>query len=79
MSEYYQGPNNSAKLKIVTITLSIIAALLVIWRISWRIWKRVIGLSDYLLILGLVRPYQQFLKHWTNNIGFEHVSCWIQP
>ncbi|UZP34857.1 hypothetical protein NXS19_002673 [Fusarium pseudograminearum] len=53
MAEYYQGPNNSAQLKAVTIILPIVATLLVIWRISWRAWKRVIVLSDYLLVLGL--------------------------
>lgn len=54
MAEFYQGPNNSAQLKAVTIILPIVATLLVIWRISWRAWKRVIVLSDYLLVLGLV-------------------------
>ncbi|KAG8357952.1 hypothetical protein FVEN_g4581 [Fusarium venenatum] len=53
MTEYYQGPNNSAQLKAVTIVLPIVATFLVIWRISWRVWKRVIVLSDYLLVLGL--------------------------
>ncbi|KAF4447084.1 hypothetical protein F53441_9383 [Fusarium austroafricanum] len=53
MSEYYQGPNNSAKLKVVTLTLLATAAILVIWRISWRISKRLIGPPDYLLMLGL--------------------------
>jgi hypothetical protein len=55
MTEYYQGPNNSAQLKAVTIILPIVAAFFVTWRISWRAWKRVIVLSDYLLVLGLVR------------------------
>lgn len=54
MSEYYQGPNNSAKLKAVTLTLLASATILVTWRISWRLWKKVIGLPDYLLIVGLV-------------------------
>ncbi|RGP62243.1 integral membrane protein [Fusarium sporotrichioides] len=53
MSEYYQGPNNSAKLKAVTLTLLASAVILVVWRISWRISKKVIGLPDYLLMLGL--------------------------
>ncbi|KAF5539469.1 feruloyl esterase b [Fusarium mexicanum] len=53
MSDYYQGPNNSAKLKAVTLTLLASATILVIWRISWRLSKRVIGLPDYLLMLGL--------------------------
>ncbi|WZH47223.1 uncharacterized protein QYS62_008367 [Fusarium acuminatum] len=53
MAEFYQGPNNSAQLKAVTIILPIVAAFLVTWRISWRARKRVIVLSDYLLVLGL--------------------------
>ncbi|KAI6753960.1 hypothetical protein HG530_013136 [Fusarium avenaceum] len=53
MAEYYQGPNNSAQIKAVTITLPIVASFLVAWRISWRARKRVIVLSDYLLVLGL--------------------------
>jgi hypothetical protein len=54
MPEYYQGPNNSAQIKAVTLTLPVVATLLVIWRISWRARKNVIVLSDYLLVLGLV-------------------------
>ncbi|KAF4946198.1 hypothetical protein FSARC_14249 [Fusarium sarcochroum] len=53
MSEYYQGPNNSAKLKVVTLVLLASATILVVWRISWRILRKIIGLPDYLLILGL--------------------------
>ncbi|CAG7559437.1 unnamed protein product [Fusarium equiseti] len=53
MPEYYQAPNNSVQLKAVTLVLPIVATLLVGWRISWRARKKVIVLSDYLLILGL--------------------------
>ncbi|KAM0550204.1 hypothetical protein ACHAPJ_009052 [Fusarium lateritium] len=53
MSEYYQGPNNSVKLKVVTLVLLASATILVVWRISWRILRKIIGLPDYLLILGL--------------------------
>ncbi|KAF5639082.1 integral membrane protein [Fusarium sp. NRRL 52700] len=63
MAEYYQGPNNSAKLKAVTLALLASAAILVIWRISWRLSKRVIGLPDYLLILGLC--------FWLNQVFFK--------
>ncbi|KAF5657229.1 feruloyl esterase [Fusarium heterosporum] len=52
-SEYYQGPNNALKLKVVTLVLLATATILVVWRISWRIARRIIGLPDYLLIVGL--------------------------
>ncbi|KAF5001238.1 hypothetical protein FGRMN_1181 [Fusarium graminum] len=52
-SEYYQGPNNALKLKVVTLVLLATATILVVWRITWRIAKRIIGLPDYLLIVGL--------------------------
>jgi hypothetical protein len=58
MPDYYKGPNNSAKLKAVTLTLLASATILVIWRISWRLWKKVIGLPDYLLMVGLVSVMQ---------------------
>lgn len=53
MAEYYQGPNNSASVKVVTLTLISIATVLVTWRISWRMGKRLLGLSDCLLLLGM--------------------------
>ncbi|KAM0340568.1 hypothetical protein ACHAPU_010405 [Fusarium lateritium] len=52
-SEYYQGPNNGLKLKVVTLVLLASATILVVWRISWRVLKKIVGLPDYLLIVGL--------------------------
>lgn len=54
MGEYYQGEDNSAELITVTISLAVIATVLAVWRIAYRIWKGVIGLSDYLLVVGMV-------------------------
>lgn len=53
--EYYQGPNNAGLLIGITITVSVVTGLLGIWRITYRAMKGLIGLSDYLLVGGLVR------------------------
>jgi len=79
MPEYYQGPNNSAQLKAVTLVLPVVATLLVGWRISWRAKKKVIVLSDYLLVLGLVSFCFRFRlgSSGTNNSVSEFVPCWL--
>jgi hypothetical protein len=54
MTEYYQGPNNRAELLAVTITLPIIAVFLTVWRIWYRAPRKLLGMTDYFLVAGLV-------------------------
>ena len=55
MTEYYTGPDNAKPLIGIVIALSIVTSLLGIWRFVYRGMKGTFGLSDYLLLLGLVR------------------------
>ena len=54
MTEYYSGPNNADPLIGIVITLCVVTGMLGIWRFAYRHSKGVLGLSDYLLMLGLV-------------------------
>ncbi|KFH43000.1 hypothetical protein ACRE_062790 [Hapsidospora chrysogenum ATCC 11550] len=54
MTEYYQGPNNRAELLAVTITLPTIAVFLTVWRIWYRVPRKLLGMTDLFLVAGLV-------------------------
>ncbi|KAI5456460.1 hypothetical protein BGZ63DRAFT_435281 [Mariannaea sp. PMI_226] len=53
MSTDFPGPTNSAELVTVAIILPVIATILAVWRIGFRAQKKVLGLSDCCLVLGL--------------------------
>lgn len=54
MTEYYQGPNNRAELLAVTIALPTIAVFLTVWRIWHRAARKLLGMTDFFLVAGLV-------------------------